>query len=133
MFAAGTWRFQFTRDSDDGDVLVPTGWRTATGKYDVTDFLVDDQTLNMAADGSVSATGTAEAHLYIHIPQSVRDVADQNYELLKGNPRHPSLQLKKVGQYWVVRVGLDEVRYAAVSPTGRVFDETVQPLGSPAP
>lgn len=32
-------------------------------------------------------------------------MADQNYELLKSDPSHPSLHLKKVGQYWSVRVG----------------------------
>ncbi len=36
----------------------------------------------------------------------IRELADKNYELLKTNPRHPSLQLKKVGKYWSVRVGL---------------------------
>jgi hypothetical protein len=32
-------------------------------------------------------------------------LADKNYALLKENPRHPSLQLKKVGRFWSVRVG----------------------------
>lgn len=76
MDVPGTYTFQITRDADDGDVLVPTGWRTATGKFDVTDFLVDDKTLNMNPDGSVSPTGTAESHLYVHIPQSVRDAPE---------------------------------------------------------
>jgi len=29
----------------------------------------------------------------------------KNFELLKKNPYHPSLHLKKVGRYWSVRVG----------------------------
>ena len=36
----------------------------------------------------------------------VRKLADKNYELLKADPRHPSLQLKRVGELWSVRVGL---------------------------
>lgn len=35
-------------------------------------------------------------------------LADKNFALLKANPRHGSLQLKKVGaDVWSVRVGLD--------------------------
>ena len=33
-------------------------------------------------------------------------MARSNFELLKSNPRHPSLRFKKTGQYWSVRVGL---------------------------
>jgi hypothetical protein len=33
-------------------------------------------------------------------------------KLLKRDPRHPSLQFKKVGRYWSVRVGL---RYRALA------------------
>ena len=40
------------------------------------------------------------------------EVADANYALLKRDPRHPSLQFKKVGRYWSVRVGL---RYRALA------------------
>jgi hypothetical protein len=29
----------------------------------------------------------------------------KNYELLKENPRHPSLQLKRIEELWSVRVG----------------------------
>lgn len=49
---------------------------------------------------------------YEALPKSVQSLADQNYALLKANPRHPSLQLKKVGRYWAVRVGL---HYRALS------------------
>ena len=42
---------------------------------------------------------------YRELPAEVRELADKNYQLLKTNPRHPSLQLKKVGRYWSVRVG----------------------------
>jgi hypothetical protein len=40
------------------------------------------------------------------LPSSIRGLADANFALLKNDPRHPSLQFKKVGQYWSVRVGL---------------------------
>lgn len=40
------------------------------------------------------------------MPQEIRTLADKNYELLKINPRHPSLQLKRVEKLWSVRVGL---------------------------
>ena len=43
---------------------------------------------------------------YERLPQSVRALADKNFELLKQDPKHPSLHLKKVGEYWSVRVGL---------------------------
>jgi hypothetical protein len=41
-----------------------------------------------------------------HLPEHIRKVADKNFSLLKANPRHPSLRLKKVGAYWSVRVGI---------------------------
>ena len=44
---------------------------------------------------------------YRRLPQGVvRDLADEKFELLKADPRHPSLHLKRVGEYWSVRVGL---------------------------
>jgi len=43
---------------------------------------------------------------YQQLPEEVRRLADGHYELLRRDPRHPSLQLKKVGRYWSVRVGL---------------------------
>jgi hypothetical protein len=42
---------------------------------------------------------------YEKLPARVRQVADRSYRLLKEDPRHPSLHLKKVGKYWSVRVG----------------------------
>jgi hypothetical protein len=33
---------------------------------------------------------------YQKLPEQVRALADKNYALLKENPRHPSLQFKKV-------------------------------------
>jgi len=42
---------------------------------------------------------------YGNLPGSVRKLADKNFELLKANPRHPSLRFKKVGTLWSARVG----------------------------
>jgi len=42
---------------------------------------------------------------YEQLPAAVRDLADTSFDLLKENPRHPSLHLKKVNQLWSVRVG----------------------------
>ena len=49
---------------------------------------------------------------YGRLPEQVRALADKNYALLKQNPQHPSLQFKKVGKFWSVRVGL---RYRALA------------------
>jgi len=42
---------------------------------------------------------------YRALPDDVRALADKNFTLLKADPRHPSLQLKRIGQLWSVRVG----------------------------
>ena len=42
---------------------------------------------------------------YKELPESIQELADKNYEILKTNPKHLSLHLKKVGKYWSVRVG----------------------------
>lgn len=49
---------------------------------------------------------------YQWLPEQVRALVDRNYALLKENPQHPSLQFKKVGRFWSVRVGL---RYRALA------------------
>jgi hypothetical protein len=43
---------------------------------------------------------------YDRLPQNVRLLADKNFTLLKGNPRHPSLHFKKIGRFWSARVGI---------------------------
>ena len=43
---------------------------------------------------------------YNGLPEHIRELANKNYELLKENPRHPSLHLKKTGRFWSVRIGL---------------------------
>jgi hypothetical protein len=48
---------------------------------------------------------------YRQLPEAIRDMADKNFQLLKVNPRHPSIRLKKVGTVWSARIGL---RYRAL-------------------
>lgn len=43
---------------------------------------------------------------YDLLPLSIQKIADKNFEILKSDPKHPSLRLKKVGRYWSVRVGI---------------------------
>jgi hypothetical protein len=43
--------------------------------------------------------------LFNTLPLEIQKLARANYELLKENPRHPSLHFKKARAYWSVRVG----------------------------
>ena len=48
------------------------------------------------------------SHFWRHfreLPPSVQETARRNFELLKANPRHPSLRFRNVGRYWSARVG----------------------------
>jgi hypothetical protein len=49
---------------------------------------------------------------YDRLPLEIQELADKNYKLLKDNPGHPSLRLKKAKKYWSVRIGR---RYRAVA------------------
>ena len=40
------------------------------------------------------------------LPPEVRDLADRCFALMRADPRHPSIRLKKVGDYWSARIGL---------------------------
>jgi hypothetical protein len=43
---------------------------------------------------------------YDSLPKKIRSLADKSFDLLKINPKHPSLHLKQIGAVWSVRVGL---------------------------
>lgn len=43
---------------------------------------------------------------YHELPVQIKESADKNFELLKENPQHPSLHIKKAGKYWSVRIGM---------------------------
>ena len=55
------------------------------------------------------------------LPVEIQRLADKNFELLKRDPRHPSLRLKRVGLFWSVRVGLDFRAVAKERPEGLVW------------
>ncbi|MDU0365200.1 hypothetical protein RWK44_33060 [Rhizobium sp. 25PS6] len=42
---------------------------------------------------------------YDRLPEQIRKLADGNFDLLKQDPRHPSLHFKRVGRFWSARVG----------------------------
>ena len=48
---------------------------------------------------------------YNSLPPHIRELADKNFVHLKENPRHPSLNFKKVDRFWSVRIGM---RYRAL-------------------
>ena len=43
---------------------------------------------------------------YRRLPAEVQRTADKYFSLLKTDPKHPSLHLKKIGDGWSVRAGL---------------------------
>ena len=43
---------------------------------------------------------------YRNLPSEVQSLADKTFAVLKADPKHPSLQLKKIGRFRSVRVGL---------------------------
>ncbi|WP_396647833.1 hypothetical protein [Mesorhizobium sp. IMUNJ 23232] len=52
------------------------------------------------------------------MPKPIRLLARKNFKLLKSNSRHPSLRLKKVGELWSARVGIDHRAVALESDDG---------------
>lgn len=43
-------------------------------------------------------------HHYDALPEHIRQRASKQYAIFGQNPRHPSLQLKPVGEFWSARV-----------------------------
>ncbi len=43
---------------------------------------------------------------YNKLTPLIKELADKNFELLKNNPKHPSLHLKKIDRFWSVRAGI---------------------------
>jgi hypothetical protein len=58
---------------------------------------------------------------YRALSAEVQRAADRAYEHLKRDPRHPSLQFKKVGPYWSVRVGARHRALAVEARDGFVW------------
>ncbi len=49
--------------------------------------------------------------MFDKLPTEIQNNAKRLFELLKSNPFHPSLHLKKVRDYWSIRIG---VKYRAL-------------------
>lgn len=45
-------------------------------------------------------------NFFAELPPEIQKLARENFGLLKIDPHHPSLHLKRVGRYWSARVGL---------------------------
>ena len=64
------------------------------------------------------------ADFWVHyktLPEQAQRLADRHYALLRLDPRHPSLHLKRVGRLWSARVGAGYRALAAESPDGLVW------------
>jgi len=59
--------------------------------------------------------------IYEDLPEPIRKLADKNFALLKENPQHPSLHLKKVNSLWSARVGIHYRALAAEAADGLVW------------
>jgi hypothetical protein len=55
---------------------------------------------------------------YHALPDPARELADKSFALLKSDPRHPSLHLKKFDKYWSVRVGMHHRAIGVEAPDG---------------
>jgi len=58
---------------------------------------------------------------YQALPARIQELADENFKILKKNPRHPSLHFKKVGRFRSVRVGNHYRALGVESPGGIVW------------
>ncbi|MGA3237499.1 MAG: hypothetical protein ABSG03_14475 [Bryobacteraceae bacterium] len=56
---------------------------------------------------------------YDDLPEDIQRRADKQFSLFTANPRHPSIQLKPVGEFWSARV-TDDYRALAIRD-GNVF------------
>lgn len=55
------------------------------------------------------------------LPNPVRDTAKRTFALMKSDPRHPSLHLKKTWRYWSVRIGLHHRALAVEIDSGLLW------------
>jgi len=55
------------------------------------------------------------------LPDDIRALADRCLAMLRADPRHPSLRLKKVGAFWSARVGLHHRALARERAQGLVW------------
>ena len=55
---------------------------------------------------------------YRQLPDDIRALADKSFALLKADPRHSSIRLKKVGVLYSARIGLHYRALARERPDG---------------
>jgi hypothetical protein len=58
---------------------------------------------------------------YQKLPQSIQELADAHFALLKENPAHPSFHFKKVDKYRSVRIGIHYRALAIEVPEGLLW------------
>jgi len=58
---------------------------------------------------------------YHALEPDVRKLADKSFEVLKKDPQHPSLRLKKTGRFWSARVGLHHRALSVEIPGGLLW------------
>ncbi|MEI7775952.1 MAG: hypothetical protein WCK17_14380 [Verrucomicrobiota bacterium] len=58
---------------------------------------------------------------YSELPKEIQKLADENFELLKCDTRHPSLHFKKVGRFWSARIGIHYRAIAVEDGTNMVW------------
>ena len=59
--------------------------------------------------------------LYHSLPEEIKELANKNFQLLKENPNHPSLKLKKIANFWSTRIGIKYRALAIETELGLVW------------
>ncbi len=68
-----SYSFDEVRSTDDGIIMPDGGWRQLRGRYAVDNWLVEDLYFSLDGSGIPEPQGTAQAELYVYMPDSVRD------------------------------------------------------------
>ena len=58
---------------------------------------------------------------YRSLPAEIRKLADESFQRLKHDPRHPGLHFKKADRFWSARVGSRHRALAVEVPDGLVW------------
>jgi hypothetical protein len=67
-----------------------------------------DSTSGRGAAGRYDSPGPPDFwDCYRQLPRHIQKQADEKFQLLKADPRHPSLHFKKVGSVWSARVNIN--------------------------
>lgn len=55
------------------------------------------------------------------VPKPIQELARKSLEVLKSDPKHPSLHFKRIGRYHSLRIGLKYRALAVNDPEGLVW------------